>query len=121
MIYYLQNPENFIKCANQILKNNGNIFISMVNSKMTFLEKIRLLLVKKGIKGVYVDDGIREFLPLSTLLDFLKKYDFKINYIDRQVVIPLKFFDPINRIIERSPIKNLCYFIIVKASKNTTS
>ena len=55
MIYYLQNPENFIKCANQILKNNGNIFISMVNSKMTFLEKIRLLLVKKGIKGVYVD------------------------------------------------------------------
>jgi len=117
MIYYLENPEKFMKDAYQILKINGEILISMTNEKMNIVDKIRTKLRKLGLNKMYFDDGLVKFMKISTLENLLEEQNFEILSIEKKVLIPINFFDKINKILEKTLLNRFCIFIFVKAKK----
>ena len=44
MIYYLEDPERFLRESHLILNDNGEIRISMINKPMKFVDDIRKIL-----------------------------------------------------------------------------
>lgn len=116
MIYCLQNPENFIFDSRRILKKGGQILISMANQDMAIVTRIRAWLRKLGAKRMMFDDGVKYFMKLERLESLLKKYNFQITSIHKQVILPFSFFDKMNRKLERTPLNYFCIFVIVKAT-----
>lgn len=116
MIYYLKNPENFISYSHDILKTDGSLLISMANPNMMIVDKFRGMLRKMGAKSAYFDDGVKEFMKLEFLTTLLQKYNFKINYIGKKVLLPFAAFDKINRLLEKTRFSSFGIFIIVKAT-----
>ncbi len=116
MIYYLQNPENFLFYSHKILKKGGMLLISMANPKMKLADKIRSMLRRMGARRAYFDDGVKEFMELDRLVSLLEKYNFRINSIEKKVLFPFEIFDKINRLLEKTFLSYLGIFIIVKAT-----
>ena len=117
MIYYLKNPEYFISYSSQMLKNNGNLLISMANADMAIIDRFRTWLRKIRIGGMYFDDGVREFMKIDDLTTLLRKHNFKILSIEKKIILPFTAFDRLNRILEKTPLNRFCIFIIIKAVK----
>jgi len=116
MIYLLQNPENFISDSKRILKENGQILISMANQDMILATKVRSWLRRLGAKRMMFDDGVKQFMKLEHLESLLRKHNFKIKSVEKQIIFPFSSFDVINRILEKTPFNHFCIFIIVKAT-----
>ena len=116
MIYYLDNPENFISCSHRILKPQGKFLIVMANSRMMGIDKMRSYLRLIVKKGMYFDDGVTKFLELDELVKLLKKNKFKIYSVERRVIVPFALFDKLNRILERTFFNIFGLFIVVKAT-----
>lgn len=117
MIYYLENPEKFLKDAYQILKTNGEILISITNERMRVVDKIRTKFRKVGLNKMYFDDGLKKFMKINTLEKILQEENYKILSIEKKILIPIKFFDSLNKILEKTFFNNFCIFIFVKAKK----
>lgn len=117
MIYYLENPINFISYSYKILKNNGELLISMANKDMAILDKIRSWLRHRGMNRTYFDDGLKEFMKLEQLKIILENYNFKIKSVEKKVIFPFRAFDKLNRLLESTPLNYFCIFIIMKATK----
>ena len=117
MIYYLQNPEKFIKYSREILRDKGQFFISMTNSEMAIIDKIRSKLRIIGLQKMYFDDGLKEFMKLTDLKTLLENNGFEIQSIKKQIVFPIKALDRLNKILEKTFLSRFCIFIIIKALK----
>lgn len=116
MIYFLKNPQKFINSSHNILKKNGKLMIEATNQKMNFVDKIRSTLRKIGFHRMYFDDGLRNFMEVEFIESLLKKNNFLINSIEKQIVLPFASMDKLNRIIEKSFLNRFCIFFIIKAT-----
>lgn len=117
VMYYLSNPENFIKEARRILKDRGNIVIVMANQDMKIYDNIRGMLRKLGISRMYFDDGVRSFMKLSDLKRLLTKNGFELKLEKKIVLLPSKTFHSINLLIEKIFLNYFCAFVFVVAEK----
>lgn len=118
MIYYLKNPENFVSYCHHILAKNGKLVISMTNQDMAFIDKFRSIMRKIGMRRMYFDDGVRQFMSLHKLKLILNNYNFKIERIEKIVIFPFSAFDRINRLLEKTPLNRFSIFIVITAKKN---
>ena len=121
MIYYLENPERFLRESHLMLNDNGEIRISMVNKQMKFVDDIRKILQKFGIKEMYFDDKVKKYMDLTVLKKYLDEQNFKIISVDKKILIPLEMFDSFNKIFEKTELGRFCLFIIVYAVKKTNN
>jgi ubiquinone/menaquinone biosynthesis C-methylase UbiE len=116
MIYYLNDPEGFIRESSRILRPKGTLVIMMANQDMKIYDKARKLLRKIGMKKMYFDDGIESFMKLKDLRKMLDK-EFRVKKIKKIVVFPTKLLHAANIAIEKTFLKHLCAFVLVVAEK----
>ena len=117
VVYYLNNPESFIKEARRVLKKKGNLIIIMANDDMKIYDGIRKILRKLGISNMYFDDGVTSFMKLRELQKLLAKNGFKAILTNKIVMFPSKSLHKVNLIVEGTFLKNLCVFVFVVAEK----
>ena len=113
MIYYLENPEIFIKYSKEILKPNGKLSFAFPNEKMIFIDKIRTFFRKIGFNKMYFDDGIHDFIKLNNLKSMLTNNGFKITSVEKQVLFPFRFLDKLNKILEKTSLNYFSIFVIL--------
>lgn len=113
MIYYLENPEIFIKYSKEILKPYGKLSFAFPNEKMIFIDKIRTFFRKIGFKKMYFDDGIHNFIKLDNLKSMLTNNGFKITSVEKQVLFPFGFLDKLNKILEKTSLNYFSIFVIL--------
>ena len=113
VIYYLNNPKNFIESSSRILKKNGKLMISIFNQDMKFVDSIRSFL-RIFNKKMYFDDG-HELMKYSDLKELLEESNFKIIYMEKKVIFPFKSLHKINLLLEKTRFCYFCFFIIVEA------
>ena len=119
MIYYLENPENFIEYCNTLLKPKGKLSFAFPNENMIIIDRIRALFRKLGFSKMYFDDGIRNFIKFEQLKSILLKNNFKIISIEKQVLFPFQILDKLNKILEKTPLNHFSIFVILHTeSKN---
>jgi len=119
MIHYLQNPENFISYSSKILRDDGKLLISLANSEMAIIPKIRSALRALGLKGMYFDDGSPKLIKLQHLKSLLKKNGFKIESIKKVVIYPFESLDKLNRFLEKTMLNHFCILTIIRANLET--
>jgi len=117
LIYYLDNPANFINEADRVLKSNGLLLICFANNIAKIYDIARTLLRKIGFSQMYFDDKIQDFMSSPRLKKMLIKQGFKIEKEQKMIILPFKKLDWINRILENSPFKSLGIFTIIMAKK----
>lgn len=118
MIYYLDHPEKFFREAHRVLKSRGRIILT-ASAKITELyDRLRILLRRLGFASMYFDDKNRKFVSGKKLQLWLSKAGFNIKRMDRAILFPWTALDPINRWLEKTPLKHLCVFHFVYAQKN---
>jgi len=117
VIYYLDQPEAFVAESKRILKNKGRLLISSATRIAEIYDKLRAILRKLGLPGMYFDDQNRQFMDSKQIKTLLLQNGFQIKRIERTIIFPFKIFDPINRFLEKTPLKYLCSFIYVYAEK----
>lgn len=115
VIYYLNNPKNFIENSSRILKKNGKLMISIFNQDMKFVDSIRSFL-RIFNKKMYFDDG-HELMKYNDLKELLEKSNFKIIFMEKKVIFPFKSLHKINLLLEKTRFCYFCFFIIVEAIK----
>jgi len=113
VIYYLNNPNSFIKDSVRILKKDGKLMITIFNEKMQFIDSIRSFL-RIFNKKMYFNDG-HELMKYSVLKELLEKNNFRITYLKRNVIFPFKSLHKINILFERTGLSYFCFFIIIEA------
>ena len=119
MLFYLDNPDNFLSEAYRVLKPEGRLLMSCAsNFPVKFYDKLRSLLRTIGIsKGMYFEDTLREFMTPSKLKTILARHNFETIEIKKTPILPISFFDSLNRFLEKTPLKSLGIFIFVLAKK----
>lgn len=117
MIYYLRRPEHLVGEAFRILRPGGRLVLSMTNPLMTWLERGRSLLRTLGLPGTFFDDGSPRFLQLSRLTNMLTQAGFLVESTRGIVLLPFGFCDPINRLLEHTPLQKLGLFLVIVARK----
>ena len=85
MIYYLNNPEDFLKNSYNALKNNAKLMITVFNQDMKLVDRIRSFL-RIFDKNQYFDDGQRDFISTNHLKEILVKNDFKITTLEKKII-----------------------------------
>ena len=113
VIYYLNNPNVFIKDSVRILKKDGKLMITIFNQKMQFIDSIRSFL-RIFNKKMYFDDG-HELMKYAILKELLEKNNFRITYLKKNVIFPFKSLHKINLLFEKTGFSYFCFFIIVEA------
>ena len=113
VIYYLNNPNVFIKDSVRILKKDGKLMITIFNQKMQFIDSIRSFL-RIFNKKMYFDDG-HELMKYAILKELLEKNNFRITYLKKNVIFPFKSLHKINLLLEKTGFSYFCFFIIVEA------
>jgi len=114
MIYYLDDPESFIKHSHRTLKNNSRLMITMFNQEMKLVERIQSFL-RIFDKNQFFDDGLTEFIGLKSFTELLKKNNFEITYIEKKVFFPFKILHRLNSFMEKTTLNRFCCFIIIEA------
>jgi len=114
MIYYLNNPEDFLKNSYDALKNNSKLMITVFNQSMKLVDRIRSFL-RIFDKDQYFDDGQRDFINTNHLKEILEKNNFKIISIKKKVIFPFKSLHKLNLYLEKSRLNHFCYFVIIEA------
>ena len=113
MIYYLNNPLNFIIEVERILKQDGLLILSFYNSKLSFLVTLRELLRKLKLGNMFADDGNPNFTKLEDLYQYLENSPLKVISINSIVLFPFKIFDRVNQILEKTFLGRYALFNIV--------
>jgi len=114
MIYYLNNPEDFLKNSYNALKKDAKIMITIFNQDMKFVDRIRAFL-RIFDKSQYFEDGQRDFINTNHLKEILEKNNFKITSIEKKVIFPFKSLHKLNLYLEKSRLNYFCYFVIIEA------
>jgi len=117
MIYYLDHPEKFFQEANRVLKSDGRLLLTSSAKITETYDRLRTGLRSIGVKGMYFDDHNRRFMSVQRLKILLEQSGFKIIILERTVLFPWAALDPLNRLIETTPLKHLCVFIFIYAQK----
>lgn len=118
MIYYLDNPQNFINEASRVLKAGGRILLSSANDDIRFYDSLRAVFRKLGIGSMYFDDQNRKFISSSELIKLLKKGGFRIDQMRKVMIIPIKNLQWLDKILEKTPLSFFGIFIFVSAEKD---
>ena len=113
-IYYLNNPQDFIRNSYNTLKNNSKLMITVFNQDMKTVDRIRSFL-RIFDKSQYFDDGQRDFISTSHLKEILEKNNFKITSIRKKVIFPFKSLHKLNLYLEKTRLNYFCYFVIIEA------
>ena len=114
MIYYLNNPQDFLKNSYDILKNNAKLMITVFNQDMKLADNIRSFL-RIFDKNQYFDDGQRDFINTNHLKEILEKNNFKITSVKKKVIFPFKSLHKLNLCLEKTRLNYFCYFVIIEA------
>ena len=114
MIYYLNNPQDFLKNSYDALKNNAKLMITVFNQDMKSVDNIRSFL-RIFDKNQYFDDGQRDFINTNHLKEILENNNFKITSIEKKVIFPFKSLHKLNLYLEKSRLNYFCYFVIIEA------
>ena len=114
MIYYLNNPQNFLKNSYDTLKNNAKLMITVFNQDMKLVDNIRSFL-RIFDKNKYFDDGQKDFINTNHLKEILEKNNFKIASIEKKVIFPFKSLHKLNLCLEKTRLNYFCYFVIIEA------
>ena len=72
MIYYLNDPDSFLKNSYDTLRNNAKLMITVFNQDMKSVDSVRSFL-RIFDKSQYFDDGQRDFISTSHLKEILEK------------------------------------------------
>lgn len=121
MIFYLDNPDNFLAEAYRVLKPGGRLLISGAsNFPVKFYDRLRAALRFFGLKkGMYFEeDSLREFMTFSKIRPMLQKHHFQIMEEKQLPVLPFARFDSLNKALGKTPLKRFGIFIFVFAQKN---
>lgn len=116
-IYYLDHPESFVKESFRVLKNNGKIIITSASKITEAYDRIRTMLRKVGFGLMYFDDKNRKFMSLKEIGDLLINNGFKVKKNEMAILLPLRSFDKINRLLEKTLLKCFCGFIFIYGEK----
>ena len=114
MIYYLNDPDSFLKNSYDTLRNNAKLMITVFNQDMKSVDRIRSFL-RIFDKNQYFDDGQRDFISTSHLKEILEKNNFKITSIRKKVIFPFKSLHKLNLSLEKTRLNYFCYFVIIEA------
>ena len=113
-IYYLNNPQDFLRSSYSALKNNSKLMITVFNQDMKFVDGIRSFL-RIFDKNQYFDDGQRDFISTMHLKEILEKNNFKIVSIRKKVFFPFRSLHKLNLYLEKTRLNYFCYFVIIEA------
>ena len=114
MIYYLNNPEDFLKNSYNTLKKDAKIMITVFNQDMKFVDRIRAFL-RIFDKSQYFEDGQRDFINTNHLKEILVENNFKITTLEKKKIFPFKSLHKLNLCLEKTGLNYFCYFIIIEA------
>ena len=114
MIYYLNNPQDFLKNSYNALKNNAKLMITVFNQDMKSVNSIRSFL-RIFDKNQYFDDGQRDFINTNHLKEILVKNNFNITMLEKKIIFPFKSLHKLNLCLEKTGLNYFCYFIIIEA------
>lgn len=120
VLFYLDNPDNFLSEAYRVLKPQGRLLISCAsNFPVKFYDQARSWLRAMGVKkSMYFDeDTLREFMTSSKLKTMLSRHNFKVVEEKRAPIVPIAAFDHLNNFLEKTPLKNFGIFIFTHAQK----
>ena len=114
MIYYLNNPQDFLKNSYHALKNNAKLMITVFNQDMKSVDSIRSFL-RIFDKNQYFDDGQRDFINTNHLKEIHEKNNINIISIAKKVIFPFKSLHKLNLYLEKGGLNYFCYFVIIEA------
>lgn len=117
LIYYLDHPESFVSEVQRVLKPGGVFLISAANNTAKLYDRIRAFLRYFGFQYTYFDDGVREFMTTLRLKNYLAQNGFVLKEHHKVVLLPFSLCHAINRIFERTALKHLAVFILIRATK----
>lgn len=121
VLFYLDNPDNFLAEAHRVLRPGGRLLLSCAsNFPVKFYDRARSWLRTMGVKkSMYFDeDTLREFMTSSKLKAMLSRHNFEVIEEKRAPIIPIMAFDSWNRFLEKTPLNHFGIFIFVQAQKN---
>ncbi|MEK7151737.1 MAG: methyltransferase domain-containing protein [Patescibacteria group bacterium] len=120
MLFYLDNPDNFLKEAYRVLRPEGRLLISCAsNFPMKFYDKIRSALRSFGIKKwTCCDDPLKDFMTTPKLKAMLIRNGFNIVEEKKAPIFPFAALNSLNRIFAKTPLRHFGIFIFVYAQKN---
>lgn len=121
MLFYLNNPSNFLNEAYRVLRPGGRLLISCANDiPAKFYDKLRAALRRLGIyNGTYFEeDPLREFMTIKKLRQMLYQNSFKVVEEKIAPVLPVKSLAAISRLLEKTPLRYFGVFIFIFAKKS---
>ncbi len=119
MIYYLDNPEHFVREAYRVLKPKGLFLLSSANSVTKIYHYIRTVLRKLGVSHMYFDDPVYGFPSAKKLCTLLEQGGFRVVELRKIMPAPFGIFHRFNLIAERTPLKHFGVFMLVVAKKKS--
>ena len=117
MIYYLVDPGQFFSEAYRILRPGGRLLLSSFNDRVRVYDRLRRLLRQVGMKSMYFEDDVREFMTEKQIVTHTVSAGFRNIQIKKVVVLPWDKADSLNRILERTPFQHFGLFILLSAEK----
>ena len=117
MIYYLDDPRQFFSEAYRILRPNGRLLLSSFNDRARVYDRLRTLLRKVGMKSMYFEDDVREFMTEKQLVSLTVSAGFRNIQIKKVIVLPWDKVDSFNRVLERTLFRHFGLFILLSADK----
>lgn len=118
MLYYLDNPDKFLKEARRVLKPGGTLLLSSANKRVAwFYDWLRAVLRPFGIGGTYFDDPVHMFFSEKELHKIVENAGFRNIKTKKILVLPILFFDRANKILERTPLRHAGAFVLLSARR----
>lgn len=119
VLFYLDNPDNFLSEAQRVLKPNGRLLLSCAsNFPVKFYDRVRSYLRASGVGRMYFEeDTLREFTTIPKLRTMLARNGFEVIAMKKAPILPFAAFDFFNKGLENTLLRHFGIFIFVSASK----